>query len=58
MPRKKNKRKEIQAAKQITKPAPKRTALIAHHHPSGLGLGLALFASAVLRIKGTPNDHT
>ena len=55
MPRKKNRRKEIQAkrraegAAKAPKPKPaRRVGIIAHHHPSGANL--ALLAAAVARL--------
>lgn len=55
MPRKKNRRKEIQAKRRAEeaarqpKPKPqRRVGIIAHHHPSGANL--ALLAAAVARL--------
>ena len=55
MPRKKNRRKEMQAkrraeeAAKAPKPKPaRRLGIIAHHHPSGANL--ALLAAAVARL--------
>ena len=55
MPRKKNRRKEIQAKRRAAEaakaPKPKRArrvGIIAHHHPSGANL--ALLAAAVARL--------
>ena len=45
MPRKKNKRKEIQRANQDAKPKPQRVGVIAHTPHGGSGAALAIAAA-------------
>lgn len=57
MPRKssqKNRTKARKAAQKASKPKQKRVGIIAHHHPSGMGM--ALLAASVMRVARRRED--